>query len=311
MFGIILHHYEFSPYSEKVRLVFGLKRLPWRSVLMPVWMPKPELTPLTGGYRRAPVMQIGADVYCDTQLILRVLDRLHPEPSLFPGGTEGIAPALSFWWESNTFLTAARVLGAMMGDKLPPELVEDRKSFLGFDMGRAAMAPHLPVFIDRLRAHFHWPAGMFGDGRPFVLGAAPSAADFSAYHIIWLLRRNLGADIDALVPFARLDGWYERVGAFGHGAREEMPAAEALAVAAGATPAPPLVDMAAPAHGGEAFGLVPGRRVSVTPDDTGRDPVAGALVAAGPEFIVLRREDPRLGTVHVHFPRAGYDAVPA
>ncbi len=96
MSEMILHHYEFSPYSEKVRLAFGLKGLAWRSVLVPVWMPKPDLMPLTGGYRRAPVMQIGADVYCDTQLILRVLERLNPEPGLFPGGTGGIASALSF-----------------------------------------------------------------------------------------------------------------------------------------------------------------------------------------------------------------------
>ena len=305
---IILHHYEFSPFSEKVRLAFGLKRLPWRSVLVPVWMPKPDLMPLTGGYRRAPVMQIGADVYCDTQLILRVLERLRPEPSLFPGGTQGLASALSFWWESNTFVTAARTLGAMMGDKLPPELVEDRKSFLGFDMGQAAMAPGLPLHVQRLRAHFHWLARMLSDGRPFVLGGAASAADLSAYHVIWLLRRNLGAEIDALVPFARLEEWYGRVGAIGHGPRGDMPAAEALDIAAGAEPESPEV---AEEDGGEGFGLVPGRRVSVTPDDTGRDPVVGALVAAGAEEIVLRRSDPRVGEVNVYFPRAGYDAVPA
>lgn len=307
MSEIILHHYEFSPYSEKVRLAFGLKRVAWRSVLVPVWMPKPELTPLTGGYRRAPVMQVGADVYCDTQLILRVLERLHPAPSLFPGGTQGAASALSFWWESNTFLTAARTLGAMMGEKLPPELVEDRKAFLGFDMGQAAMAPGLPLHIGRLRAHFRWLERMFSDGRPFVLGADASAADFSAYHTIWLLRRNLGAAIDALVPFARVEGWYERVGAIGHGSPRDMPAAEALAVAAGATPAP----SGTTAEDGEAFGLVPGARVSVTPDDTGRDPVVGTLVAADAEEIVLRRSDARVGEVNVHFPRAGYDAVPA
>jgi glutathione S-transferase len=304
---IILHHYEFSPYSEKVRLAFGLKRLPWRSVSVPVWMPKPELMPLTGGYRRAPVMQIGADVYCDTNLMLRVLERLRPEPSLYPGGTQGLASALAWWWESNTFLTAARILGGMIGEKLPPELVEDRKTFLGFDMGRAAMAPELPLHVGRLRAHFHWLERMFGDGRPFVLGDAPGAADLSAYHIIWLLRRNLGAEIDALVPFERLDAWYGRVGAVGHGSPRDMPAAEALDVAAAAAPEPPDV---AP-EDGEAFGLSPGRRVSVTPDDTGRDPVVGTLVAAGAEEIVLRRADPRVGEVNVHFPRAGYDAVPA
>ncbi len=306
---IILHHYEFSPYSEKVRLAFGLKRLPWRSVLTPVWMPKPDLMPLTGGYRRAPVMQIGADVYCDTQLILRVLERLRPEPSLFPGGSEGLASALSFWWESNTFVTAARTLGAMIGDKIPPELIEDRKAFLGFDMGKAAMAPDLPLFIGRLRAHFHWLERMFADGRPFALGADASAFDLSAYHIIWLLRRNVGAEIDALVPFARLQGWYERVGAIGYGERRDMPAAEALDAAAAAEPAPP--PDAAAEDGEASFGLSPGRRVAVTPDDTGRDPAVGTLVSAGAEEIVLRRADPRVGEVNVHFPRAGYDAVPA
>ena len=66
----ILHHYDTSPFSEKVRLLFGLRDLAWKSVIQPTIMPKPELTPLTGGYRRIPVLQIGADVYCDSQVIL-------------------------------------------------------------------------------------------------------------------------------------------------------------------------------------------------------------------------------------------------
>ena len=44
MTDIILHHYETSPYSEKVRLGLGLKGLAWGSVEIPVIMPKPELT---------------------------------------------------------------------------------------------------------------------------------------------------------------------------------------------------------------------------------------------------------------------------
>ena len=48
---IILHHYDTSPYSEKVRLGLGLKGLAWASVEIPVIMPKPDLTALTGGYR--------------------------------------------------------------------------------------------------------------------------------------------------------------------------------------------------------------------------------------------------------------------
>ena len=74
---IILHHYDTSPFSEKVRLLLGLRGLSWGSVIQPVIMPKPDLTPLTGGYRRIPVLQIGADVYCDTQVILAELEARH------------------------------------------------------------------------------------------------------------------------------------------------------------------------------------------------------------------------------------------
>ena len=96
MTDIILHHYETSPYSEKVRLGLGLKGLAWESVEIPVIMPKPDLTALTGGYRKTPVLQIGADIYCDSQLIMRELERLHPSPSFYPAG-HGAADALAWW----------------------------------------------------------------------------------------------------------------------------------------------------------------------------------------------------------------------
>ena len=85
MIELILHHYDTSPFSEKVRMMLGYKRLKWRSVTIPIVAPKPDLVALTGGYRRTPVLQIGADIYCDTALIARTLDRLHPAPTLYPG----------------------------------------------------------------------------------------------------------------------------------------------------------------------------------------------------------------------------------
>jgi len=70
MSDLILHHYEFSTFSHKVRTALGAKGLAWRSVDIPGMPPRPLLNPLTGGYRRAPVLQLGADIYCDTHLIL-------------------------------------------------------------------------------------------------------------------------------------------------------------------------------------------------------------------------------------------------
>ena len=84
MSDIILHHYEESPFAEKIRLILGFKRLSYRSVLVPMMLPKPDVIALTGGYRRAPMMQIGSDIYCDTALIAEVLERIQPEPPLYP-----------------------------------------------------------------------------------------------------------------------------------------------------------------------------------------------------------------------------------
>src|SRR5205085_714114 len=80
------------PYSEKVRIGLGLKGLAWGSVEIPVIMPKPDLTALTGGYRKTPVLQIGADIYCDSQLIMRELERRHPSPSFYPAGRGAADP---------------------------------------------------------------------------------------------------------------------------------------------------------------------------------------------------------------------------
>ncbi len=89
MTDLILHHYDGSPFAKKARLVLGFKGLAWHSVTVPRLNPKPEVVALTGGYRRTPFMQIGADIYCDTALMCRVIDRLHPAPPLYPAAVGG------------------------------------------------------------------------------------------------------------------------------------------------------------------------------------------------------------------------------
>src|SRR5271167_1858419 len=126
MTDIILHHYEISPYSEKVRIGLGLKGLAWGSVEIPVIMPKPDLVPLTGGYRKTPVMQIGADIYCDTQLILREIERRSPEPPLFPKETGCLGDAMGWWAERALFGVAVGVLFAKIVDQIPQAFREDR-----------------------------------------------------------------------------------------------------------------------------------------------------------------------------------------
>src|SRR5438094_10646682 len=97
MSDIILHHYWESPYAEKVRRIHGFKRLAWRSVIIPMIMPKPDLTALTGGYRKTPVLQLAADIYCDTDLTPRPIDRLHPERSPLPDAAAPLPSMLGAW----------------------------------------------------------------------------------------------------------------------------------------------------------------------------------------------------------------------
>jgi len=86
---LILHQYPMSPFSGKIRLVPGCKKRAWKSAIIPRLMPKPDVVALTGGYRRTPVLQIGADIYCDTALICDVPEHRQPSPSVYPQGSNG------------------------------------------------------------------------------------------------------------------------------------------------------------------------------------------------------------------------------
>ena len=51
----------------------GAVRQRWLSVSVAAYPPRPELARLVGGYRRIPVLQIGAHFYCDTRLAFAAL----------------------------------------------------------------------------------------------------------------------------------------------------------------------------------------------------------------------------------------------
>jgi glutathione S-transferase len=300
MTDIILHHYDTSPYAEKVRTGLGLKGLAWASVELPVIMPKPNLTALTGGYRKTPVLQIGADIYCDSQLIMRELERRYPTPSFYPAG-RGAADALAWWAEKTMFLPAVSIAFAKRPEVLPKGFLEDRAKFSGRNIDPVVMLAAVPNQLDQLRAHFDWLDQTLADGRSFLQGRAVGLSDLAAYHPVWYLRQNFGSAAAPLDGFPSLLSWAERVAAIGHGRRSSMTSEQALDVARTATSI-----AKASTDAKDPIGRKPGQVVSVTPDDTGRDPVIGELVTSGIDEIVIRRRDPAIGEVCVHFPRAGF-----
>lgn len=299
---LILHHYASSPFSEKVRLILGHKGLAWRSVSIPMMLPKPDVVALTGGYRKTPFLQIGADIYCDSALIARVLERLAPTPSLYPAASAGAAELLAQWADATLFWTVIPYvmqpagLAALFAGA-PPEVVK------AFGADRAAFTPRLqrPSVTDataQLHTYLGWLEAQLADGRRHLAGAESSIADFSVAHCLWFIRRAPPV-AGILDGYPRLAAWLDRMLAIGHGRSEKLGSIDAIAIAAAAPGHVPT--SVAPGLGFEA-----GERVTVTATDYGSDPVEGELVGLSGQEVAVRRHDERAGTVVVHWPRIGF-----
>lgn len=301
MADIILHHYDASPYSEKVRLVLGLKGLAWKSVIIPNVLPKPLYTPLTGGYRKTPSMQIGADIYCDTQCITRELERRFPEPTLFPDGGEGLHYALAAWSDKVFYQAVVAVILGTIGESVPRAFILDREQMRGTAFDFARMRAAVPVMREQLRAMGDLITGQLRDGRLYLLGDQPGLADIQAYFSPWFLTSLVPEEAEFLDALPGVPEWQERVRGIGHGQREELDASDALAIAANSVP-----DTLPDEDAGEPNAIRPGDRVEVAPDDYGRDFVKGELISSSPQEIALLRRDQEFGETVVHFPRAGF-----
>jgi glutathione S-transferase len=303
MSEIILHHYDLSPFAEKIRLALGLKHLPWRSVQAPMVMPKPDLLELTGGYRRVPVLQLGADIYCDTHCIARALDRLQPNPPLSPPSLETLEHGLSRWAETTFMMVILAFFG--IGGVFPEEFVADRRKTMvppGTDLDQSKLV--LSSKLLQIRANLDRLEHQLTDGRRFLLGEEACLADLSAFHPLLMLglHERTGR---LLEPLERVPAWIERVRAIGHGKRSELDASEAIEIAHEASPAhfegePALPD-----------GMTLGDPVVIVADEYGTGAVAGTLAASDLHEIAVRRKTERAGEVVVHFPREDYSVIAA
>jgi glutathione S-transferase len=294
-----------SPFSEKVRLILGAKKLPWKSVFIPPIMPKPDVEVLTGGYRKTPFLQIGADMYCDSALIADVLEHLQPEPTLYPEPEKGMSRILAQWADTTLFWAAMawnlQPRGAAeVFAKAPPEAAkafgEDRGKMSAGNMTRLRPADATSAYKSYLRR-----LSDMLDEKPFLLGEVPSIADFSTYHPLWYTRRieSVRTILD-LTP-AVID-WLDRMAAIGHGVPEKFTSDEAIAVAKAATPHTLLTDSTFQ----DDHGIPLGSAVTVRAESFGLEETPGTLVAATRTHYTLERSSERTGTVHVHFPRIGY-----
>ncbi|MGC6512454.1 MAG: glutathione S-transferase family protein [Parvibaculales bacterium] len=299
MTDYILHHHDPSPYAEKVRKVFALKRCEWLSVQVSMVMPRPDMTLLTGGYRRIPVMQIGADMFYDTQQIAHIIDTLTPEPPLF---TSGRAANLAFQKLGDSMFRPGAALSMHENaEHLPPEVIEDRRAYFNFlDFDRFGEdAPH---FRSQFRAYAALLEEQLAHGQAYLLGDRPEWADINAFFNIWMAGGNIPSSARMFAPFSKMQDWYQRVEQIEDKGRKDITSKDAIAIATQAQPEPVLLGDATEDESGSA----PGDLVHVFADDYGADRVTGTLLHINDQQIVLMREDDIVGEVSAHFPRLGF-----
>jgi len=298
--AVILHHYPQSPVSEKVRVVLGIKGLDWRSVIIPRLPPKPNLMPLTGGYRLTPVMQIGADIYCDSHCIIAEIERRYPNPTLYPGGAQGLAWGIAEWTDGALFKDTVCVALTEMAASMPAEFMNDRGPlYFGPEFDVEGMKARAPRSLANVRVQFGWMNERL-QSRDFMLGAEPGLPDALCYYLYWFLKDRMADAGGFLGQFPNLLEWADRVEAIGHGNPQELSDTDALEIAALTKPETPETP-----DPGDLLGLAPGDAVRVLPEPDGAA-VKGTVQSVTPNEIAIIRRDDRVDTVCVHFPRIGY-----
>jgi glutathione S-transferase len=310
----ILHHYEASPFSHKVRSILSYKRIAYHAVRVPAVMPKPDLLALTGGYRRVPVLQLANHVYCDTALIARVLERIQPDPTLYPSAASEI---LAEWADTALFGAAAplcfqptrpEVLGELLTVEELGKMLEDRAAMQvdarrRFLPPRAALA-HLRAYLQRIESLLA--------ANDYLCGTAPSIADFSVHHCLWFVGMLVP---ETLEPFEVAARFVARMNAIEPVIPEVLASGEALEICRRAShrEGPVSGQFASVAPGADSTSAAVsreprvGQRVVVRAADYGRDPIEGRFVGSTPHDFAIEREDTRAGTVIVHFPHVGYE----
>ena len=300
---IILHQFDRSPFSEKIRLALRMKNLAWSAVEIPSIMPKPDLTPLTGGYRRTPVMQSGADVYCDTQLMLVEPQLRNKIPLLNLHGHEGLNKFVGAWVDGKWFQTSVGVIFAEVGHMMPKEFIDDRTKMSGRPFDVEAMKAAAPHLRDQWRTQLMWIEERLDGGRhagtgDWIVGTKPGLIDVQAFMNPWFVERNVPDFLAQCFEDAPLTkSWYQRLKDYKGQAPEEISGEDALSIAYNSAP------RLKPASASQDLrDFEPGDRVAVAPDDYAQDWVEGELVVANSERVIIARNDPKVEKVHIHFP---------
>ena len=295
----ILYHYPMSPYSEKLRVAMGASGISWQSVVVPEQPPRALLDTLIGGYRRIPVLQVGARFYCDTRLAFEALHSGDSSASHLDDSDE----AFREWAESEIFFAVfsvcslsqqLRFLYQQVGLAGAIRFVRDRvrmmKNATITPLGRKSAAVQINRYVADLEKRL--------TSAPFLSGDSPGYLDFCCYHPLWMICHLDNAASSRWPP--SVTAWIGRIRALGDcvGAGVSL---EGILESISCDQTQPQEAVAEP--------YSPGDRVSVAPTDYARDETVGELLVLDRERIVISRVLDSGLSIYLHFPRDGFDLV--
>ena len=301
MSEFILHHYWPSPFAHKVRIALNMIGAPWTSVEIPRVPPKPLLMPLTAGYRRTPVMQVGADIHCDTQNIARALAEAGHTDRLFPDGSRGRVMALSSWIDQAIVELAIRIVITTSIGSAPPEFIKDRGDlYFGPDWNEGTLKADLPAVILQLGAQLDQVEAALSHG-DFLTGKTPSWADAGVAFLAWLLRGRWNGGADLLAGYPAIERIESALATDASAHDPTITAEDALAIARRAAPTSPTgID-------NPISDLTIGQTVVIRPKAQSSDPdIIGRLRFLDRTRVSIDHDGEDTGPVAVHLPVAGY-----
>ena len=303
MSDLILHHYALSPFSEKVRAMLGYADLPWQSAITREMPPRPILATLAGGYRKIPVAQCGADIFCDTAVICSEIAVRAGKPELARQNCSDEVNQFIAHVELEVFFACVMSSASWALNKkvLKTLSIIDLFKFFAdrIKMGRTAsvrmVKPGEAPAI--LKQHLRdMEARLEQD---FLFGTEPNIADFAAYHSLWMVRD--AGEKKVVQSYPGVNAWMDRIKAFGEGRRSEIDAEQTLLIAKNSEPREITSE--------EKQDELVGRKVSIAPADYAQNETVGELVGSSANRWIIARSDPAVGTVHVHFPKQGFSIV--
>ncbi|CAK5275579.1 unnamed protein product [Mycena citricolor] len=316
--------YDASPFSVKVDHILLLKGIHHATVNVASILPRPEITDLLGlNYRRIPILAIGNDIYIDTSLISVALERRFPVAqgfgTLFPKGKQGQPPhtglikAFAKHWADTVLFSLAPAL--LNWSKFPAAFVKDRSALSGAPINVQAITASREKAISLLSTQLSLVEEQLSDGREWLFDSeGPSLADVSVNFVYAWVQTFRG--VESLFDpstFPKSLAWLSRMAAYLGHLKKVQPQS---AVISGADAAAKIASESFEAYSVVGFdqreakrlGLTVGDRVSVAPDDSGRNfPTEGTLVALNREELILEVQG-QVGTFRCHFPRVMFTA---